>query len=340
MRAVILNDTSFRNHHGCRLVIRNLRKALELRDISVIATSYVGHDWRQNKPFLGKLQDCDLLIINGEGTLHHGAEKAELLLSIVDHPFAMDKKKVLLNALYEENPDAWLRYLSAFDIIGLRDHESWLYCQEKGLDHALETSDLSLYFETQDQTTPAPRAGIAISDSIVKAKRKALFSFYKTQRHKKAVYMPIVTGSKYGGNAQGLFQKLDGLRYRVKLGLKKMLDRHVVYYPNYAAYLNAMRERSLYVTGRFHGVCLALKTRTPFVTLTSNSRKTQSLLERIGLNNRIVENLSEENILSKNWDFSEDELTKISDFIEQAQHQWDDLFDRIKSLDKDNSELP
>lgn len=333
LSAVVLNDTACRHHHGCRLVMRNLIYALNAIGISVQATSYVGQDWRKNTNFLRAIQICDMIIINGEGTLHHGKEKAELLLRVTQHPDAGGKIKILLNALYEENPKSWLNYLSNFDLIGLRDHRSFKYVQENGFKQAYETSDLSLFFSENILKQHSVRAGIAVSDSILKQKRKTLMSFYKAQKDNGAVFIPIVSATRHLPKQKtGVTQHLDNLRYRGKLCIKSFLDPTTIYYDDHLEYMAAMQNKKLYITGRFHGICLALKTRTPFVALASNSWKMQSLLERIGMENRIVENISKVDIEAEEWQFSNTELENLDRFLNWAQDSWNDFFERLELL--------
>lgn len=84
-KALILNDTSIgSDHFGCMRVMRNLRKALSERNIEVVSTIPVGISWKNFPGIYEIINSVDLIIINGEGTIHNGRKKAEDLLSIVD----------------------------------------------------------------------------------------------------------------------------------------------------------------------------------------------------------------------------------------------------------------
>ena len=104
LNAVILNDTRGDNHFGCFRVMRMIEANLAVRGINVIANSIVRTDWEKNRSFLEAMAKSDLVVINGEGTLHHGSRHGERLLKVVDHPARAGKPVVLVNALYQDNP--------------------------------------------------------------------------------------------------------------------------------------------------------------------------------------------------------------------------------------------
>ena len=82
MKAVILNDTSFDFHHGCSKVMENIVTLLNNRGIHVIGTNPVGVDWQINSSFLNNLAVADIVIVNGEGTIHHSQSRAKELVKI------------------------------------------------------------------------------------------------------------------------------------------------------------------------------------------------------------------------------------------------------------------
>ena len=81
---VLLNDTSFENHHGCNIVVENIKRNLEKRNIKLLATNPIGKDWKKNKSFLNYLNQADGVVVNAEGTIHDDSEYAYSLLEIVN----------------------------------------------------------------------------------------------------------------------------------------------------------------------------------------------------------------------------------------------------------------
>lgn len=84
-KVVIINDTrslSGKNSHaGCEMVMKVLLGLCRMYKLDVIKTIPVSHDpfKPEYKPFL---QNADLVIVNGEGTIHHNRPQAFKLLSI------------------------------------------------------------------------------------------------------------------------------------------------------------------------------------------------------------------------------------------------------------------
>src|SRR3546814_8288014 len=104
--------------------MRRIEENLRCRGISITAVSPVRHDWEGDASVLKAMAACDIIVINGEGTLHHGAPHGEILLKVVDHPVRTTKPVVLINALYQENPASWKRYLDKMALISTRDYWS------------------------------------------------------------------------------------------------------------------------------------------------------------------------------------------------------------------------
>lgn len=326
-KAVILNDTSYANHHGCRLVMKHMRQALADYGVEELASSSVGGDWQHNPAFLAALQVCDIVLINGEGTLHDGREESENLLKIVEHPAAIGKRLILANALYEKNPPDWsTRYLSKFSYIGLRDSESWKTCRAEVPDVPVYlTSDLSVYGAAgRSLQAEEQRNGIAIGDSVLKPVNKQLYQLYRGNRGPNICYMPIRSSRKHVHQPYSL----SALRFGLKTAIKQTLDRQHLYYKDESVFLAALASKSLYITGRFHGICLALRTGTPFLALSSNSGKVENLLQHIGLENRIVTQL-DASLLQEPRPFSAEEKQKIAAFLQESQASWDSFWQQV-----------
>ncbi len=54
------------------------------------------------------------------------------------------------------------------------------------------------------------------------------------------------------------------------------------------AYHKSIAQSQGIVTGRYHAICFAINSMTPFIAISSNSHKIEGLMEDIGLNNRII----------------------------------------------------
>ncbi len=79
--ATLLNDTSVINHYGCKLVVKNIIEISEIYNIKIISRIPVGKAWYKND-YKEKILNSDLVIVNGEGTLHHSRQRAVKLGSV------------------------------------------------------------------------------------------------------------------------------------------------------------------------------------------------------------------------------------------------------------------
>ena len=56
-KAIIINDTTNELHHGCEMVIFNIKKLLKTNGIEVIGSNLAGFNWRSNKELLNKMKE-------------------------------------------------------------------------------------------------------------------------------------------------------------------------------------------------------------------------------------------------------------------------------------------
>ncbi|MDA8784465.1 hypothetical protein N9N40_02715, partial [Planktomarina temperata] len=76
-----MNDTDEdSSHFGCMRVMRSIREALAQRGYGSLPSLKVGTDWRSNAHEKAKIDAAKVLLINGEGTLHHEKRKGLWLL--------------------------------------------------------------------------------------------------------------------------------------------------------------------------------------------------------------------------------------------------------------------
>ena len=93
-KVVLVNDTSlFNTHFGCQLVGQTIREQCARVGLNIIASLPLEFDRKRVKPWL---QRADLVIINGEGSMHHGRNTSLLKLAN-EFPCA------LINCVYQEN---------------------------------------------------------------------------------------------------------------------------------------------------------------------------------------------------------------------------------------------
>ncbi|SMX22477.1 polysaccharide pyruvyl transferase family protein [Boseongicola aestuarii] len=331
MGILLMNDTDEESSHfGCMRVMRSIREALGQRGYGSLPSLLVGTDWKNNAHEKAKIDAAQVLVINGEGTLHHGKRKGLWLLEAGERVRKNGGKVALINALWQQNPKEWAGLASRFDLIYCRDSRSASeLSNQSGIDVAW-LGDLSMF---QSLNIPSQnRKGVTVSCSVNRDVEKRLANFATSTG---SSYVPVTPQLKHVSvHTRGLKRTLRKayVRYIEKRFLAKHPGTRLL--KNDIDYLNELCQRELLVTGRFHAVCMAILAGTPFVAIKSNSWKIEALLADIGLNpDRIQsEDALNANLLGKDWSFTERELAAIDASLQLWRADGEIMFDRIADL--------
>jgi hypothetical protein len=112
----LFNDTS-PEHAGCRAVMESLGRAMAGH--AVISRNKVGERFYDEQA----LRDCDAVLVNGEGTLHHG--HGEFLLEMLGKGQELGKRTLLVNALFQQTPPFFPEVLARLDHFSVREPRSF-----------------------------------------------------------------------------------------------------------------------------------------------------------------------------------------------------------------------
>jgi Polysaccharide pyruvyl transferase len=129
MNLFLANDTSSSDHAGCKAVMRSLRKVLsEDQRINIIGTSSHNHLGVDEAAF----DAADILLVNGEGTIHHSGVRARFLLNLIARAKRVGKKVMLVNALFQqyEWPDE--KVLDGLSLLAVREPRSARFAAKFG----------------------------------------------------------------------------------------------------------------------------------------------------------------------------------------------------------------
>ena len=119
MRICLINDTSS-CHAGSVKVMDNIKHYLKHHEIvSVVNVCVSGKIDKQI------IRDCDWVVINGEGTIHHNAPWGIELLYALEYGRSIGKTTFLLNTHYEKMDNKFNNILKGIDHIVARD--PWSY---------------------------------------------------------------------------------------------------------------------------------------------------------------------------------------------------------------------
>lgn len=188
------------------------------------------------------VSECDAILVNGEGTMHHNGKRACHLLALLGFGQELGKFTALVNTSWCAMDSGFDEVLRRLDHFSVREVLSQRELENKHCVKAELHLDLSYDFQMEIP--------------IQQEKQPVLMTDLYSREFNCAV---ILNG---------------GTRAAVPfINMRKM---------NWSDTLEAVSGHSCLVTGRFHGLMAALKTRTPFVAYPGKTHKIQGVLETLG----------------------------------------------------------
>lgn len=322
--AVVLNDTSTRYHHGCARVMRLLVAGLVAAGFDIGQRVPARKDWSRDMGTLAAMRRAQVIVINGEGTLHDGAAHGARLLAAADA--APGVPVVLVNALWENNPAEWSDALSRMALVAARDSRSAVAMSTAAGRPVRWLPDLSL--SAPAEVSAGPRSGLVIGDSVrADARRLLALAAQRTG----ALYLPTKTLSgkvwRSGFMRTLLWRGYNGV-WRGPVPRFEMASDE-------GAYLDRIAGAEAHVTGRFHAVCLSMLTETPFLALASRTSKIETLLTDAGLgHDRLIgaDDLAGLTATTAIRPFSAEETAAIRAFRATAADAAQRLFSDVRAL--------
>jgi polysaccharide pyruvyl transferase WcaK-like protein len=261
MRALILNDTRNGNHLGCIIVMEQLEALCREAGLHVNAMlRFVRHFEKQVAHELGQ---CDVVIINGEGTMHHDAAGAMALMRAGAMAASRKVPIALINTVWQDNQLAnpllaqcrWVSARESFSQTAIA-HAGTI--AELVPDLTL-TADPAQLFQSDLSTATG---GIVVLDDVRLPLSLALAHY---ARARGLPYFPM--------GARPSLRTQHGWLKMIRLGLASGWARQF-----HRCQIGAIASATVVVTGRFHGICLAILAGRPFVAFTSNTHKIEGLL--------------------------------------------------------------
>jgi len=328
MKAVILNDTSIEKHHGCNRVMDCIYQELNRHSVEIIAKSYLNADlessWAREK-----LDSCDIAIINGEGTIHHGRPYAEDLLKLVAKSSA--KRKVLLNCTYDSNPPRYRDYLEAFDSIFVRDQQSQVELSQLGLKSSI-VPDMTFLAKRSLNAKPSHPVSVCCS-----VDREVLVQLHIAGTKLIREARPISIFEPARGTTQRIMEIRRSLAIRdLKTPIKMIRIARARHWfgsqtcATHEKFAEQIAQSKFLLSGRYHAICIAIKNGIPFLAIDSNTFKIRALLADVGLDERCI---SKSDFLAgmdlKLRPFSSGELKSIEKFNTRAERAICKMFAQI-----------
>lgn len=289
-KAILINDTSNESHIGSRCVVSIIQTLCKKYNIELFKT-YTRREITEKATVLTKgIEETDIIIINGEGSLHDSPTFFKKTLLLIPS----NKKVVLVNSVWQDMAYPGLnKAMKKIDLISVRESNSYeeimSMCKPNKV---FLIPDLIFYKDFSNYNN------IGYCDSV-NSKIRSTFM-------RKPNYFPLSFIH-------------DGTYLKPK----------VINYPTIESFISWLRTLNILITGRFHSVCMAMITETPFLVLSSNSHKIEGLLKDAGCVNLLLKDQKE---IDKKIKIIADYEDSIKIYVAKAKPKIESFWKKVSRL--------
>ena len=332
MKTLLVNDTRSARHVGCELVIRNSLSECTRVGLQIVGTVSTANCKQSLQPVL-ESTEFDLLLVNGEGSMHHDRPVPTHICEAAKWANEHGKRVVLYNSLWFKN-QALNAYLKHFDLIYCRDNASadairaaghecttvpdMIFATSTTLPEIIEEEpdhDDHHHHGGDEHGQPvdlSPYEQILVIDSI---DRKTSERLSKLANHNG---LPFMHMDKIGW---------ERLRKRWFIRTGAYADK-----PSYLPkFLHAVADANRVISGRFHGTCLAMVFGKPVVSFQSNTPKLEALHRDIGLDPSLVLTKPKRSLaeIERAFEALTPEQARINSYVDDSRKAITGMFDNI-----------
>lgn len=330
-RAIIFNDTRVDHHHGCTTVMETIMRLCASSGIEIQRYVPARTQWRDNPELHDAMAKADLVIVNGEGTIHHNRPAGRDLLEIASVARERACSTALINATWAENSPKFARLASQFDLISVRETTSQAELADQGVT-ARVIPDLALYAHTPT----GERHGIAVTDNVIASTSVAL--------HKQMTQLGAQPISLLYGRRSPIEVARNLRRYQLDPQARQhgwraifgaAFDDWRMQSDDRDGFLRTLAGSELIITGRFHAMVLSLGAQTPVIAVPSNTHKNAATLRDAGLEPwrapARVEDIDSE-LIDRAQRWTPAEADALADWLERSRQAMETLFAEIANL--------
>lgn len=320
MNTIILNDTRSDQHIGCELVVSNSLRKCKEHGLNVISTISTADASKASQLLRSQLDQVDLVLLNGEGTLHDDQPNALHLLKAAKLAKASGVKVVLYNAHWSDNPKG-KQYLENFDLIYCRDHNSLNNLLADSPEAKAQMVPDMTFVTEFPQIKDSSRSGILVTDSVNK---KKCVSLSKLALRHKLEFAPM------GLAFYRRLKKRHLLRYRISKNITNTSRYHL---ETPEQFLTKLLTAQTVVTGRFHTACLCILCNTPVFCISSNTNKIESLFHHFELQtDSIKHDLPALQFMEDEWMKQSQRRVNTQRIVKDATQKIEIMFQEISAL--------
>ncbi len=309
-RAVLLNDTYAWYHWGCTATssaihkrIREIGYSLDLVPINQVYgfdtlpekihefddPQFFQKASRQHPEIIAAIDAADVVVINGEGTMHH-VRPASLSLLYLAYAAKVHLNKsvhMINHSAYPENvvkPRHSLAFqiyrgvYQKLDYVAIREHVSHKLMRQLGVQAELSFDCLPL--TAHEDYQPSPRAGgkkLVIAGSVAfDHKRMPDLANYMEQMAAQGFEVAVLSGALANPSA-------DDCHFIENLRAQRFQQWQHIEALTLSEWFDCIASADLFVSGRFHHTIASASLGTPCVIMESNTPKIRALTESLQL---------------------------------------------------------
>ncbi|MGY6412037.1 MAG: polysaccharide pyruvyl transferase family protein [Alkalilacustris sp.] len=328
MRVAVFNDTREAGHYGCEGVMQRLEAGLAARGLRPVFRWPSGQDWRAARHRLPRPGDIDLMVVNGEGSIHHSADRPRAMYLAALSELARSHYGVpcfLVNATLHCNEAEAYRLIAGFDAVFVRDTGSLGELRRHGIDGRVVPDLTVARARGEGGRHAGPRRGMGVTDSVLPYGAARL---RQLARANAGEFVPMVVPA--WPSLRGARHPIPYLRrLKARMALHPAVRRRPA---DLAAFLRWLEAKEVVVTGRFHTVTLCLRTGTPFVAVDSNTPKIRWLVQDVfGDSARVVADVEDldAGLVRACAAYSPAETRRLDAFRRSAEARIEAMFDGI-----------
>jgi hypothetical protein len=300
------------------------------------------------------MRKADIVIVNGEGTLHHSSRQAKALAEVGPFCRRAGVPSVLINSVYEANDDSIARACEAFDRIYVRESLSAKNARVAGLDVEV-VPDLTLSSQAMNGYRSSLKGGsMVVTDNangerntqlLEHALRRRDVSFLNLNTSEPSNPFLDETARPFAVfTPDGAADAAPAPRQPRRIGYRAF--RKSIFRPLMASRMAMIRDTTRFrpapeilitiaeakglVAGRFHAACLSLMAGTSFACMASNTAKTRGMLEDAGLSKFLAGDPAAAFQLAASWR-EQDDIAAAA-YVAKAERNALEMFSDIASL--------
>ena len=234
MKIVIINDTSGEYHVGCNAVMKSFVDLCKKFNLEIVEKI------KRKQIMAGqKIPVANVIVINGEGSLHHGGRNTEFFPKLLEEASV---PIILTNSVWDS-----VQFLN----------EKVIYNMNEKIIAASVRESRSLH-----QLREVYKGPIEVVPDL---------SFWQK--------IPVANVKRKGTGYSDCVRRRNTIQFEGSPNFRPLVRRPIpISWEEYTTWLQGLE---LFVTGRFHGLCMSVATVTPYQLISSNCHKNEALHEDV-----------------------------------------------------------